>query len=100
MRAALFPRSARNAAHAALGFSGSSTGFPVGLSPTPLAHVSASPLCDSDGEFPQSGSDFDLLLAAFYEVTFVKPQIEGCAGLTDPGSGVPGRQATVALIMT
>jgi hypothetical protein len=39
-------RSGRNAARAALGFGGSSTGFPVGLSPTPLAHVSASPLCD------------------------------------------------------
>jgi hypothetical protein len=38
-----WPLSGRSAARAALGFGGLSTGFPVGLSPTPIAHVSASP---------------------------------------------------------
>jgi len=33
----------RDATRAELGFSGSSIGFPMGLSLTPLAHVSASP---------------------------------------------------------
>ena len=43
-------QSGRNAARAALGFGGSSTDFPVGPSPTPVAHVSASPLCVWRGE--------------------------------------------------
>jgi len=44
----------RNAAHFALGFGGSSIGFPVVLSPTPIAHVSASLPMIPDGRI--SGS--------------------------------------------
>jgi len=40
------PRSLdRNVTRATLGFGGKSTGFSMGLNPTPIAHVSASPQC-------------------------------------------------------
>ena len=48
----------RIAARTTLGFGGDSTGFPVGLSPTPIVHVSASPRCHPGrSDFPSPVGD-------------------------------------------
>jgi hypothetical protein len=48
----------RNAARATLGFGGKSTDFSMGLSPTPIAHVSASLRCHPGrSDFPNPVGD-------------------------------------------
>ncbi len=48
----------RTGARAALGFGGLSTDFPVGLSPTPIAHVSPGPLFHpGQSDFPNPVGD-------------------------------------------
>lgn len=65
--------SGRNTARAALEFGGSSTDFPVGLSPTPIAHVSASPPLIPDGRI----SRVRLAAMAFPSRTFpFKPKLK------------------------
>ena len=65
--------SGRNTARAALEFGGLSTGFPMGLSPTPIAHVSASPPLIPDGRI----SRVRLAAMAFPSRTFpFKPKLK------------------------
>ena len=56
----------RIAARAALGFGGNSSGFPAGLSPTPITHVSASPpFHPGQLAFPNPVGDLDFPQRAF-----------------------------------
>ena len=56
----------RNATRATLGFGGQSTDFSMGLSPTPIAHVSASPQCHPGrSDFPSPVGDHGISHTAF-----------------------------------
>lgn len=124
------PWSGRNTARASLGFGGVSMDFPIGLSPTPIAHVSTSPPLIPDGRiyrvrlaatvFPENPSynvprlkslptytPWSLYL--IFSSTFyfrIIPSYDGCRNFNDhylPRAPLPLRSVTstgVTLIMT